>query len=138
MDLGVDSHGRTVVPLPAVPGILATRTPVRYHVGMLAYQTSVFGQGAPTVLDTGVSEPGSMSSPGSITPTRLAGADELLADLADALPWRHSRRPMYGRLVDEPRLHAMLDAAAAAGIRYSTKSPRHSNPGTARACRRVS
>tara|TARA_B100000085_G_scaffold13262_1_gene11403 strand:- start:156 stop:845 length:690 start_codon:yes stop_codon:yes gene_type:complete len=78
---------------------------------MLAYQTSVFGQGAPTVLDTGVERTWLDEFTWvDHAHTWLAGADELLADLADALPWRHSRRPMYGRLVDEPRLHAMLDA----------------------------
>lgn len=40
----------------------------------------------------------------------LSGADELLVDLAASLPWRAGRRPMFGRLVDETRLHASLAA----------------------------
>ena len=45
-------------------------------------------------------------------PRWLAGADALLAALAPALDWRTRRRPMYGALVDEPRLHATLDPGA--------------------------
>ena len=82
---------------------------------MLDYQTSLFGLGEPNVTNA---------------PIRrrwlddfcwvdhgegwLAGADALLADLAGALAWRAGRRPMYGRLVDEPRLHATIDAAVVA------------------------
>ena len=35
----------------------------------------------------------------------LAGADDLLAELAARLPWRPGRRLMWGNWVDEPRLH---------------------------------
>jgi alkylated DNA repair dioxygenase AlkB len=42
------------------------------------------------------------------------GGDELLAELADALPWTQSRRLMWGNWVDEPRLTA---AAALDGAR---------------------
>ncbi len=38
----------------------------------------------------------------------LHGADDLLADLASSLPLARSSRPMYGRLVDDPRVHAPL------------------------------
>jgi alkylated DNA repair dioxygenase AlkB len=34
----------------------------------------------------------------------LLGADTLLAQLVDEVPWRQSRRVMYDRIVDEPRL----------------------------------
>lgn len=83
---------------------------------MLAYQTSVFGQGAPAVSGAAVARV-DLDEFSWVDHAHgwLTGADELLADLAASLPWRHSKRPMYGRLVDEPRLHAVLDAAAHAG-----------------------
>lgn len=34
----------------------------------------------------------------------LAGADSLFEHLVVTVPWRHRRRWMYGRMVDEPRL----------------------------------
>lgn len=37
-------------------------------------------------------------------PGWLAGSDEVFATLADRVPWRHGRRPMYDQVVDEPRL----------------------------------
>ena len=50
---------------------------------MLAYQTSVFGQGVPTVLDAGVERTFlDEFSWVDHAHTWLAGADELLADLA--------------------------------------------------------
>ena len=55
-------------------------------MGMLAYQTSVFGQGAPTVLDTRVERTWLDEFTWvDHAHTWLAGADELLADLAHAL-----------------------------------------------------
>lgn len=80
---------------------------------MLAYQTSLFGLGAPHVTERPVARI-------ELDPFCwvdhaegwLAGADDLLADLATNLSWRAARRPMYGRLVDEPRLHATLGADA--------------------------
>jgi alkylated DNA repair dioxygenase AlkB len=32
------------------------------------------------------------------------GADALLVDLAGQMPWKQRRRPMYGRVLDDPRL----------------------------------
>jgi alkylated DNA repair dioxygenase AlkB len=40
----------------------------------------------------------------------LSGADEAFDRMVDGLTWRHGRRPMYGRLVDEPRLTASCPA----------------------------
>ncbi|MGE3835854.1 MAG: alpha-ketoglutarate-dependent dioxygenase AlkB, partial [Acidimicrobiia bacterium] len=37
-------------------------------------------------------------------PAWLHGADEVMAELLDAAPWGQRRRPMYDRMVDEPRL----------------------------------
>lgn len=41
-------------------------------------------------------------------PTWLVGADQLFAEVAQALPWQGGRRPMYDRMVDVPRLTAFL------------------------------
>lgn len=41
-----------------------------------------------------------------VSPAWLGGADEAFDLVASALRWRRGRRPMYGRLVDEPRLTA--------------------------------
>jgi alkylated DNA repair dioxygenase AlkB len=63
----------------------------------------------------------------------LLGADTLFEQLASTVPWRHRRRWMYDRLVDEPRLthasprdralpHPMLaDVAHALDRRYGTR-----------------
>ena len=80
---------------------------------MLAYQGSLFGGGAPAVdLDAPIRRR-ELDEFTWIDHASgwLQGADELLADLAASLPWRGGRRPMYGRLVDEPRLHATLTEA---------------------------
>ncbi|MEM9200066.1 MAG: alpha-ketoglutarate-dependent dioxygenase AlkB [Actinomycetota bacterium] len=91
---------------------------------MHAYQTTLFALGEPSVTDRWV--------------TRhhldelcwvdhadgwLAGADDLLADLAETLPWRAGRRPMYGKLVDEPRLHATIDPQQVARRRILAEIP---------------
>lgn len=39
-------------------------------------------------------------------PGWLSGSDTLFAELVARLPWRQRRVPMYGRLIDEPRLSA--------------------------------
>ena len=44
-------------------------------------------------------------------PDWLAGADDLFTRLVDDLPWKQRQRPMYGELVDDPRLTHGLDAA---------------------------
>ena len=77
---------------------------------MLAYQTSMFAMGAPGVTGAPV-ERIELDEFSWVDHAEgwLAGADDLLADLAADLPWRAGRRPMYGRLIDEPRLHATLD-----------------------------
>ena len=75
------------------------------------YQTTLFAQGEPAVVaDTAVQRI-TLDEFCWVDIVRnwLAGADELLARLAAQLVWKGGRRPMYGRLVDEPRLHAHLD-----------------------------
>ncbi|HVB04986.1 MAG TPA: alpha-ketoglutarate-dependent dioxygenase AlkB [Acidimicrobiales bacterium] len=40
----------------------------------------------------------------------IEGGDVVFSRLADAVPWRAERRPMYDRVVDVPRLLAFYDA----------------------------
>lgn len=77
---------------------------------MLAYQGSLFGTGAPSVDHHAIIDRVQLDDFCWVDRASgwLQGADELLADLGASLPWRGGRRPMYGRLVDEPRLHATL------------------------------
>ncbi len=42
-------------------------------------------------------------------PDWLRGADDLFVELQHALPWRHGRRNMYDRMVDDPRLTAQVE-----------------------------
>ncbi|MGD9753078.1 MAG: alpha-ketoglutarate-dependent dioxygenase AlkB [Acidimicrobiia bacterium] len=42
----------------------------------------------------------------------LSGSDTLFDALVSAVPWQQHRRPMYDRLVDEPRLTAWYPAGA--------------------------
>ena len=65
-----------------------------------------------------------------VAPGWLDGGDELLGQLADDLPWKQSRRLMWGNWVDEPRLTcgcasaegdtppSLRDMAAALSARY--------------------
>lgn len=43
-------------------------------------------------------------------PGWLSGSDTLFAELVARLPWRQRRVPMYGRILDEPRLSAWWSA----------------------------
>ena len=47
------------------------------------------------------------------TPEWLHGAASVFDDLVAHVPWQHGRRLMYGRFVDEPRLHAHRREAVA-------------------------
>ena len=84
------------------------------------YQTTLFAQGDPAVVADAAVHRIWLDDTSWVDLSRswLVGADELLARLATSIPWARGCRPMYGRLVDEPRLHASLDLADA-GI------PRH-------------
>ena len=80
------------------------------------YQTTLFAQGEPAVVADAAVHRQWLDATSWIDLSRswLQGADELLARFAATIAWRGGRRPMYGRLVDEPRLHATLDLADAA------------------------
>lgn len=75
------------------------------------YQTTLFAQGEPAVVaDAAVQRiPLDEFSWVDLSRNWLDGADALLERLAHEVPWRGGRRPMYGRLVEEPRLHGRID-----------------------------
>ena len=75
------------------------------------YQTTLFAQGEPAVVAGAAIQRTVLDDFCWVDVSRnwLDGADELLQRLADDLDWRGGTRPMYGRLVEEPRLHAPLD-----------------------------
>ena len=72
------------------------------------YQPSLFS-GGETSVDSGVRIVRHRLDGTSWVDTAdgwLRGADSLLVELAERLPWRCGRRRMYDRVVDEPRLSA--------------------------------
>lgn len=75
------------------------------------YQTTLFAQGRPAVVADAAVQRITLDENSWVDVSRnwMCGADHLLETLAAGLEWRGGRRPMYGRLVDEPRLHARLD-----------------------------
>lgn len=75
------------------------------------YQTTLFAQGRPAVVADAVVQRITLDECSWVDVSRnwMSGADQLLETLAAGLEWRGGRRPMYGRLVDEPRLHARMD-----------------------------
>jgi alkylated DNA repair dioxygenase AlkB len=77
-----------------------------------SYQTTLFAQGEPAVVADAAVQRTTLDETSWVDVSRnwLDGADRLLERLADELEWRGGSRPMYGRMVDEPRLHAGLDA----------------------------
>ncbi|MEZ5244332.1 MAG: alpha-ketoglutarate-dependent dioxygenase AlkB [Acidimicrobiales bacterium] len=76
-----------------------------------SYQTTLFAQGRPAVVADAAVQRITLDECSWVDVSRnwMDGADQLLEKLADDLEWRGGRRPMYGRLVDEPRLHGRLD-----------------------------
>ncbi len=81
---------------------------------LAAYQTSLFAQGEPALSDTAGVERINLDQTSWIDLSRgwLHGADDLLDRLATGLAWESARRPMYGSLVEEPRLHASVALGA--------------------------
>jgi alkylated DNA repair dioxygenase AlkB len=76
-----------------------------------SYQTTLFAQGRSAVVADAAVQRITLDECSWVDISRnwMSGADQLLEKLADELDWRGGRRPMYGRLVDEPRLHGRLD-----------------------------
>lgn len=73
---------------------------------MATMQLGLFGGGAPQVDDEAHYERTSLGHGAWVELSRgwLRGSDTLCAELVLLVPWRHHRRWMYERLVDEPRL----------------------------------
>jgi alkylated DNA repair dioxygenase AlkB len=76
-----------------------------------SFQTTRFAQGDPAVAPSAAVQRLALDECTWVDISRnwLDGADQLLEQLADTLEWKGGRRPMYGRIVDEPRLHGQLD-----------------------------
>ena len=95
-------------------------------------QGDLFAQGQPAVNTSAAVEHLELDARSwiEVAPRWLLGGDELLEQLAADLRWTRAERPMYGRMVEEPRLGAHLrprsagvpavldDMAAALGARY--------------------
>ncbi len=95
-------------------------------------QGDLFAQGQPAVNTSAAVEHLELDARSwiEVAPRWLLGADELLERLAADLRWTRAERPMYGQMVEEPRLGAHLrprsagvptvldDIAAALGARY--------------------
>jgi alkylated DNA repair dioxygenase AlkB len=84
-------------------------------VAVAALQTTLFAQGQPGLRRDVRVERTALDEHSWLDLARnwLGGADRLLADLAESLTWKCGRRPMYGSLVDDPRLSAAIDLEAA-------------------------
>ncbi|MFQ5556040.1 MAG: alpha-ketoglutarate-dependent dioxygenase AlkB [Acidimicrobiales bacterium] len=75
------------------------------------YQTTLFAQGPPSIRPGVTIERLHLDELSwvDLAPAWMMGADTLLAELVESLAWRRGRRPMYGRMIDEPRLGAGCD-----------------------------
>ena len=84
-------------------------------VGVAPGQRSLFATGDPGVDADAVWERIDLGAGSWIDVARayLLGADTLLDELTGRVPWRSGRRPMYDRIVDDPRL----------SYRYSATEP---------------
>jgi len=69
-------------------------------------QGTLLGGGAPRLAPAPVFERIHLDARSWVDVARewLVGADTVLEHLVDVVPWRQSRRKMYGEIVDEPRL----------------------------------
>jgi alkylated DNA repair dioxygenase AlkB len=75
----------------------------------VAWQASLFGGDAPAIERARPMAPRLQLAGGAWldhAPGWLAGSDALFAELVDGAPWSQKQRPMYDRVVDEPRLTA--------------------------------
>ena len=83
-----------------------TRSGTRAELGLL--QGDLFAQGRPELAVGAAPVRRVLDDRSWIdeSPRWLLGGDELLDELARALRWTTAKRPMYGQMVDEPRLGA--------------------------------
>lgn len=97
------------LPWAAAPPGMTTLDEARLADGVIAWQGSLFGSDEPE-LDPSL--PGLQRhwlADGCYLdhlPGWLTGSDTLFAELVARLSWQQRRVPMYGRMVDEPRLTA--------------------------------
>jgi alkylated DNA repair dioxygenase AlkB len=77
-----------------------------YYRPMTVMQLGFFGVGESTVDQSSESELTELGHGAWVAVRRgwLLGADTLCEELVGSVPWRHNRRLMYDRIVDEPRL----------------------------------
>jgi len=100
---------------------------------VVQWQGSLFALGVPAVAADAVTERVVLDDTSWIDVTRgfLDGGDEVCAEMIAAVAWRHHRRRMYDRIVDDPRLSrwygggetpphpALADARVALTRRYA-------------------
>jgi len=77
-----------------------------YYEAVTIMQLGFFGVGAASIDRSSRSERADLGHGAWVEVRRgwLLGADTLCEELVRAVPWRHNRRLMYDRVVDEPRL----------------------------------
>jgi alkylated DNA repair dioxygenase AlkB len=82
-------------------------------MAMGALQLGLFGTGETAVVSDPTIERAELGAGAWVEVRRgwLRGADTLCQELIGSVPWRHHRRWMYERLVDEPRLSCRYDRA---------------------------
>ncbi len=109
-----------------------SRSGTRAEVG--ARQGDLFAQGPPALDPAAALERLDLDGRSwiDVSPRWLLGGDELLGRLAAGLRWTRAKRPMYGQMIDEPRLGAFVrpgspgtpplidETAGALGVRYRT------------------
>lgn len=86
----------------------------RLAEGVISWQGSLFGHDDPSFVDGLPGVQRHWLADGCWVdhlPGWLAGSDTVFAELVARLPWRQRRVPMYGRMLDEPRLSAWWSAA---------------------------
>lgn len=79
-----------------------------------ALQADLFGHGRPQIDENAVLERLRLDEHSWIdTSSRwLRGGDDLLERLVSSLRWTRAQRPMYGRMITEPRLGALVKAGS--------------------------
>ena len=77
-----------------------------YYEAVTVMQLGFFGVGEANVDRSAESERTELAHGAWVDVSRgwLLGADTLCEELVGCVPWRHNRRLMYERIVDEPRL----------------------------------
>lgn len=94
-----------------------SRSGTRAEVG--ARQGDLFAQGPPVLDPTAALERLELDDCSwiDVSSRWLCGGDELLERLAVGLRWTRAKRPMYGRMIDEPRLGAFVRLGSAGAPR---------------------